>query len=291
MRSVGDLIRHSKRSDLSTGSLGRLATGIRARLPYHSRLRTALRRVHRTLRPLPPQDPLMPIVEEFARTHPDAFFVQVGSNDGEQLDPLRRAVLERGWSGIMVEPVPYVFERLRRNYGAKPGIALENAAIADSDGFRKLYHLARSDDAGLPQWYDALGSFHKDVVLSHKRFIPDIEDRVRALEVPCLTFDSLCRKHGVTTIDVVQVDTEGYDYEIVKLINLRRRRPTLLMFEHLHMDDSTRQACLDHVVEHGYQTLHNGMDTLCLRMAALTSRDRRLWRLWRRSKARVGEPV
>lgn len=278
-------------SDLSTGALARLADATRSRLPYDSRPRAALRRIHRTLRPLPPPDPLVPVVEEFARTHPDAFFVQVGSNDGEQLDPLRRAILEHRWSGIMVEPVPYVFERLQRNYGAQPGIILENAAIADRDGLRELYHLARTDDAGLPQWYDALGSFRKDVVLKHKRYIPDIEDRIQALEVPCLTFDSLCRKHGVTTIDVIQVDTEGYDYEIVKLLDLARRRPTLVMFEHLHLDAATRQACLDHVAEHGYDTLHNGMDTLCLRMAGLSSRHRRLRRLWRRLSARAGAPA
>lgn len=276
------------RSGPVTDRLGRVTAALRARLPYDSRLRTFLRRTHRALRPLPPADPLRAVIDEFARSHPGAFFVQVGSNDGEQLDPLRRAILERQWAGIMVEPVPYVFERLRDNYGGQPGIVLENAAIADRDGVRELYHLPQASDPELPQWYDALASFHKDVVLKHKQFIPDIEDRVRALEVPCLTFDSLCRKHRVTRIDVVQIDTEGYDFEIVKLLDLGRRHPTLVMFEHLHLDAATHQECLAHVRAHGYETLHNGMDTLCLHAAGLSPRDRRVRRLWRRLAADGG---
>ena len=51
------------------------------------------------------------------------------------------------------------------------------------------------------------------------------------IDVPCLTFDSLVSKHGVTAVDLVQMDTEGYDFEIVKLIDLDRLRPRLIMYE------------------------------------------------------------
>lgn len=258
------------------------AQAVRERLPFDSRLRTLLRRSHRAIRPRPPIDRLPPVIEEFARTHPNAFFIQIGSNDGEQLDPLRRAILQRQWSGIMVEPVPYVFERLRRNYEDVSGVILENAAIAERDELRELYHLAETSDPGLPQWYDALGSFRKEIVMKHVKFIPDIEKRVRTLKVPCLTFDSLCRKHRVSRVDVVQMDTEGYDHEIVKQIDFERYRPALVMFEHLHLGAETHRECLDLLAGHGYQAMQNGMDTLCLRVADLRWRDWRMRHLWQR---------
>ena len=194
--------------------------------------------------------------------------MQIGSNDGEQLDPLRGLIRERGWSGIMVEPVPFVFERLRLNYGDVPGVALENVAIDVADGSRPLYHLPPSDDPDLPPWYDSLGSFDRDVVLKHREFIPDIDERIVSLEVPCLSFDSLCRRHGVERIDLVHIDTEGHDFEILELIDLDRRRPGIVLFEHLHLDPATHRACIDHVGRHGYETMSNAMDTLCLRVAA-----------------------
>ena len=42
----------------------------------------------------------------------------------------------------MVEPVPYVFERLRDTYGDNERIALENAAVGVRDELATIYHLA-----------------------------------------------------------------------------------------------------------------------------------------------------
>lgn len=227
------------------------------------------------------------MIFEYARAYPASFFVQVGSNDGLQLDPLREEIRFWKWPGIMIEPVPYIFERLRLNYGDRPGISLENVAIADTDGTRDFYFLPEApDDAGLPAWYGALGSFRKDVVLSHRNHIPDIDDRLATIQVPCLTFDALCRKHDVAGIDVLHIDTEGYDYEIIKLADLARWRPKVLMFEHLHLDPGSYAECLRHVRSHGYEDVSNPMDTLCLR-ADVAPGHRRLERLWDELRGRA----
>jgi FkbM family methyltransferase len=110
------------------------------------------------------------LLRAFADSYPEAFFVEIGSNDGEQHDHLRPIVLSYPWSGIMVEPVPYVFERLRRNYEELPRIALDKVAIADRDGSLPFYHLAPASEEErdrLPSWYDAVGSLSREVVLSH----------------------------------------------------------------------------------------------------------------------------
>ena len=237
----------------------------------------------------PPTNVHTPIVAAFARAHPGAVFVQIGSNDGEQQDPLRTAIIEQKWTGVMVEPVPYVFERLRANYGAVEGVRLDQVAIADADGTRTLHYLPESDDASLPRWYDALASFRRDVVLKHRQFIPDIDDRIQAMDVPCLTFDSLCRKHGLETVDVVQIDTEGYDFEIIRTIDFDRHAPLMLIYEDMHLDAATRAACTAHLARHGYRGVQNGMDVLCLRMPALTGRDRQVRRAFR--LARRWRPV
>ena len=78
---------------------------------------------------------------------------------------------------------------------------------------------------GLPQWYDGIGSFSREAVLDHARLIPDIEDRLVRTEVPCLTFDSLCAKHDVGAVDLLLIDTEGYDHQILAHINFGVHRP------------------------------------------------------------------
>lgn len=239
----------------------------------------------------PPEEPLAKMLFLYARAHPRAFVVQIGAHDSSQLDPLRPYILKHGWSGILVEPMPEVFQRLKQNYAEVDGLLFENVAIAPEDGSMDIHYVPQTTDEGLPPWYDALASFRRDVLLKHKEFIPDIEDRIETASVPCLTFDSLCAKNEVTTIDVIQIDTEGFDFEIIKLIDLDRFRPALLQFEELHMDDATRRECIRHLESFGYEALGNSMDCLCVHPERLRRRRSSLRRAWRRMRADRSNPL
>jgi FkbM family methyltransferase len=226
------------------------------------------------------------LLSAFADAYPEAFFIEVGSNDGEQHDHLRPFILSRPWAGIMVEPVPYVFERLQRNYQGIDRVVLENAAVADRDGRLPFYHLAKSPERereGLPRWYDGIGSFSREAVLRHAHTIPDIERRIVRTDVRCLTLESLCRRHDVQRLDLLLIDTEGYDWEVVRSIDFDRRRPRLLVYEHFHLPPDDRTRCRQHVEHAGYETMEEGFDTFCLEVHA----EDRLTATWRRLRPAV----
>lgn len=227
------------------------------------------------------------IMRRFGRLFPQAVFIQVGSNDGDQLDHLQRAILSGKWHGIMVEPVPYVFERLKANYGhLQSRVALRNIAIAPEAGSLPFWHLRQDDETeDLPRWYDALGSFRKDVVLKHQQYIPDIEQRLTCSEVQTQTFSGLCEQEGVAQVDLIQMDTEGFDFEIIKLIDFARYRPRLLIYEHHHFDSETKAECEDYMRSRGYLLLREAMDTWCLDANQEDARQTRLLAYWRK---RVG---
>ena len=221
------------------------------------------------------------LLDAFAQAFPAACFVEIGANDGEQHDHLRPIVLERRWRGVLVEPVPYVFERLRRSYAGVDHVALENAAIAASDGELPFFHLSEADPATerIPDWYDAIGSFSREAVLSHRPQIPDIDARLVETTVPTLTFESLLEKHGLEKVDLVAIDTEGYDWDVLQTIDLERRRPTLILYEHFHLEPAVRAQALAHLAAHGYETMEEGLDTFCVDPradAGLSARWRRL---------------
>jgi FkbM family methyltransferase len=207
------------------------------------------------------------LLRAFAATYPHAFFIEIGSNDGEQHDHLRPFIRSRDWSGVMVEPVPYVFERLLGNYGGLDRVALENAAIADRDGQLPFYHLAEASEderERMPGWYDGIGSFSKEVVLDHAAHIPDIADRITRTEVPSMTLASLCRKHDVEDIDLLLIDTEGYDYELIQSIDFAIHHPRLMIYEHFHLSAANRAECRALVEAQGFETMEEGFDTWCL---------------------------
>ena len=226
------------------------------------------------------------LVEAFADRYPDALFVEIGSNDGDHHDHLREYIRSRSWRGVMVEPVPYVFESLTARYGHVEGVTLENAAIAAKDGELPFYHLRQAtpeERDRLPYWYHGTGSFSRDQVLSHKKYIPDIEDRLVERRVTALTFDSLAEKHGLHDLDLLLTDTEGYDWEILRTVDLQRFRPRLAIYEHFHLSRDDRTACRAHFESAGYSILEEGFDTFCLR----TDEDDDLTRRFRRLKPAV----
>jgi FkbM family methyltransferase len=261
------------------GAAARIANRL---APAGSRRWRAGQQLAHRLRPQP-RHQFEPLIALVAATRPTATFIQVGSNDGEQQDPLRSAILSRSWSGIMVEPVPYVFERLRANYGHLERLSLENVAIGAVDGTATLYHLAqaRPDElASLPRWYDALGSFSRDVVRSHASYIPDIEDRIVETPVRVLRFDTLCRIHAIETLDVLHIDTEGHDYEILKLVDLEHLKPLVVIYEHIHLSPADAAACAALVARFGYESLTYGNDVWCLRIGEIASHEVDVVRLW-----------
>src|SRR3954451_18446909 len=143
----------------------------------------------------------------------------------------------------MVEPVPYVFERLRRNYAGVAGVTLVNAAIADRDGTLPFFHLrdAPPDErATLPDWYDGVGSLSREAVLSHAPQMPGIAERLVESEVEALTFATLCERHDLQQVDLVVIDAEGFDWQILRTIDLARHRPRLVVYEHFHLAPGDR---------------------------------------------------
>jgi FkbM family methyltransferase len=205
------------------------------------------------------------LMRVFADTLETVRFVEIGANDGVILDPLRPYIAERDWHGVLVEPIPHIFERLERNYGDNPRIALERAAIAPSSGSRTMYFvLEGADDEGLPPWRDALGSFDRDHVLTEIGGAADPESHLGEVEVPCMTVETLCRKHGFDEPDLILIDAEGADGEIIESIDFDRIRPRLLVYEHVNLADEQRRRCEQMLAARGYALVADGLDTWSL---------------------------
>ena len=55
-------------------------------------------------------------LKSLAHLNEPIFFMNIGANDGLAGDPLREFIVTKGWNGILVEPVDYVFQRLVKAY-------------------------------------------------------------------------------------------------------------------------------------------------------------------------------
>jgi FkbM family methyltransferase len=185
-------------------------------------------------------------------------FVQIGANDGVRFDPIRAFVKANRHriTGVVVEPLPDLFEALRRNYRDCPSVVAVNAAIHNEKRKATLYRVDPRRAAGLPDWVHGIASFDRKHLAQHS-IIPS--EAVVGVEVPCLRFDELLKGHGITELDFLLIDTEGYDAEIIGSLDFRQARPRTLRFEHGCgagiMDRTTFEAVLQQLHAAGYEVL------------------------------------
>src|SRR3989344_5088239 len=89
-----------------------------------------------------------------ATAQQDILFVEIGAMDGVSFDPLYAVVMKYRWRGLLVEPLPDLFARLKENYKDATGVLFENAAIAEERGEKVMYRVApQAVQQGLvPPW-------------------------------------------------------------------------------------------------------------------------------------------
>ncbi len=191
----------------------------------------------------------------------DFFFIKIGANDGIAEEPLAVYLQKYRWSGILVEPVNEIFEQLQKNYQEYENIICEKAAIADLDGVKDFYCIKDPNDE-LPYWTKHLGSFNLNIILKHKKFgVPNLEDYIVKESLPCMTLESLLAKHKIKQLALLSIDTEGYDYEIIKQINFKKIKPSIIYYEHSHLSADDRLECRSLLMSEGYRLLEIWRDT------------------------------
>ncbi|MCB0665077.1 MAG: FkbM family methyltransferase [Saprospiraceae bacterium] len=205
----------------------------------------------------------------------DLFVVQVGANDGMTHDPIHKFIKRDQWRGVLLEPQVPVFRKyLARLYRDQEGVEVVNAALGTNDGEASLYCIGFSD----ARWATGLASFDRSVL--EKAFssghvqrqvkkegieIPDNEaEKIVEVKVPVLTVDTLVEKFDIRKIDLLQVDTEGFDFEIIKLFDLHKIKPRAISYENMHLSPQDRTACEDYLNEHNYTIRHFGGNTLAV---------------------------
>jgi FkbM family methyltransferase len=202
----------------------------------------------------------------------DATIVQIGSNDGTHGDPINDLIQRRsGWRVLFVEPVPYLFERLKKNYGNEDRFHFERAAINNGEDaiFYWVSPDAKRDIPDLPMWWDQLGSFNINHITKHLdgRLAPYIV----ATRTPGLTLGELLEKHSIDRLDLLHVDAEGHDWTILKQLDLNRFKPRVILFEHAHLSDLDKESALSFLLP-AYDVTRVGPDYLATRRRLLSTR-------------------
>jgi FkbM family methyltransferase len=147
---------------------------------------------------------------EFLTPRAPGFFVDVGANHpswGSQTWHLE----QRGWRGILVEPLPEHADRLRQTRTAKV-FAVACSSPENADRMLPFYAA------------DALSG------LDRKQMAPWAEPEV--INVPVRTLDSLLEEaRAPQPLDFLSIDVEGHEVEVLRGFDFARWAPRLILLE------------------------------------------------------------
>lgn len=147
---------------------------------------------------------------EFLAPRTPGFFVDVGANHpwrGSQTWHLE----QRGWRGILVEPLPEQADRLRRS---RTAAVFAVACSSPENGGKVLPFFAADVFSGLDR----------------KQMAPWAEPDV--IKVPVRTLDSVLEEAGAPQpIDFLSLDVEGHEIEVLRGFDFNRWAPRLILLE------------------------------------------------------------
>jgi FkbM family methyltransferase len=146
-------------------------------------------------------------------------FVQIGVYDGK--DEFNELVHKYfPVKLILVEPNPAMNEEISKNYADITNYFIENSAIMEvTKGTVRLVHPDNNPNA---QFYNQCFSL-----------IPmdDWGRKLKHIKAPSLSFMDLCKKYDLTDINFLQIDTEGYDAQIIQSIDFSKVSIDIIKYE------------------------------------------------------------
>jgi len=145
---------------------------------------------------------------------------------------------------LLIEPVPHNLGALKENTLKFNNVIIEPTAISSKKELIKFYFVKGDSINKLGKhWASGIGSFNKQHILNHKTKRFKIEEiDIESIEVQSLSFSDLVEKHKISSIDKLQIDVEGSEYEILNSINFDQIHIDKIIFESKHFDGTFKEG-------------------------------------------------
>ncbi len=172
------------------------------------------------------------LLREFFGHRGDGFFVDVGAND-----PFHGStswIFEQdGWSGLLIEPIPALAERLRQE---RRGRVFNCACSTREDAGKMLQFWIHPENSG---W----STFNPELS-------PWFRDRFEEIEVPVRTLDEILEEAGAREgFELLAMDVEFHEISVLSGCDLAKWRPRLIFVE----DHAHDHRLLRHLRSRGYR--------------------------------------
>jgi FkbM family methyltransferase len=195
------------------------------------------------------------------------YFIQVGGLDGKSFDGLYDFVNKRRSKGIIIEPLPDYFLKLKENYAFNHEILLINKAVHPELDEVILYRTNPLIIEQLPDWAAGIASLdpehYKKSGIDPKHIITE--------KVPAAPLMNLIKEFvQENKADLFQCDVEGFDLETVKMIDFSLLKPSLIKFEYVNLDKREINEAKSLLKKQGYFCFYQYPDIIAVQLRQLS---------------------
>ena len=172
----------------------------------------------------------------------DFGLVVIGAHTGQYLTEIISEYKNKNI--LLVEPVPYNYQVLEKEYSNKENFFICKNAIIDNTRKQNFFYVKKESIKKLGKhWATGIGSFDINHILSHKgkRFNITDED-IQEVEIGFITFKDLTERYSIKSIDKLQLDVEGAEYKILNSIDFNKVKINQIFFESKHFDGTFREG-------------------------------------------------
>jgi FkbM family methyltransferase len=213
---------------------------------------------------------------------PQGSWLQIGANtmgDQDAKDPLKEwlDLLPGPWKKYFVEPIPSLFDKLQQTIEKWPNSTAVNVAIspdgAQAESQAEMFCVREAMDfeeeeeeeerkaekevspnnnlPELPYWANQVCSFDRSHVLRH--FPKESGRTIVTVPVTAWSLKEFLRRQQIGVVEVMVIDTEGFDYQVLKQIPFQHgTRPRLIVYEHQHLSKEDQEAAKALLRSHCY---------------------------------------
>lgn len=170
----------------------------------------------------------------------------IGENDGITFSNVK-ALTERGWNGILIEPSPKAFAKLKELYKDVKGVYTYQVAIGNHNGTAVLNESSSLINAQDVALVSTMKAEEMERFKSITQYTP--------VEVKVFRWKTFLNRVKYKTFDFISIDAEGFDLDILKQIDLAETKMVCVEF-----NGKNKQAFIDACP--GFRLIHENGENL-----------------------------
>ena len=180
-------------------------------------------------------------------------FIDIGAHDGLTINNTIFFEKYRGWTGVCVEPLPEVYQKLLAN---RPQAKALQCAISSEEGAAEFICNTGYTEmlSGLKNNYDPRHTARMESELLA------MGGSSKIITVPTRRLESICDELQIKHIHYLSVDVEGAEFSVIKSINFDKIFIDIIDFENNFADTSS--PIVDYLAAKGYLVIYRRDDIM-----------------------------